>query len=78
MTLSHPRPKLSTRGVDRVVADDLQTLCLGLERVVPSCPTNPVVWILMNSFNSWKVSQIAQNFAAVCWKAGFVAHVPTY
>lgn len=34
MTLSHPRPKLSTRGVARVVADDGQTLCLGLERVV--------------------------------------------
>jgi len=26
MTLSHPRPKLSTRGVARVVADDAQTL----------------------------------------------------
>jgi hypothetical protein len=35
--------------VDRLVADDLQTLCLGLERVVPWCPTNPVVWILMTS-----------------------------
>ena len=36
-------PKLSTRGVARVVADDAQMLCLALERVVPSCPTNPVV-----------------------------------
>jgi len=36
-------PKLSTRGVARVVADDAQTLCLGLERVVPSCPTNRAV-----------------------------------
>ena len=40
-TLSHPRPKLSTRGVDRVVADDLQTLCLGLERVVPFVSNQP-------------------------------------
>ena len=35
-TLSHPRPKLPTRGVARRVADDAQTLCLGLERVVRS------------------------------------------
>jgi hypothetical protein len=27
--------------VARVVADAAQTLCLGLERVVPSCPTQP-------------------------------------
>jgi len=30
MTLA-PTPKLSARGVDRVVADDAQTLCLALD-----------------------------------------------
>ena len=38
-----PTLKLSTRGVDWVVADDPQTLCLGLERVVLRVQPTPVV-----------------------------------
>ena len=34
---------ISTRGADRVVADEAQTHCPGLERLVPSCPTNRFV-----------------------------------